>query len=312
MNSKTVPPTIVTHTNPDWDAIASAWLLKRFWTPLAMARFAFVNAGKPDPATMLQATAVVDTGLEFDAERLRFDHHQASVPRNVSATRQVYDFLLARVEDLLVRQRLEAIQNVIELVWQFDVGETGPAVEFSRVLGIHALLGGAKDRLRKSEPAETWDMAFLNAGMGILDDLSSVLASRAEAARSYASSVVYRSADGRVVGLRHGAAQLAYREGATLVVYEGRPFQTTEGWLSQPVGISRGFEDPEPHAGAVVAAILSEKLDLDAAIRGEMESWWQHPDGFYAGRGAAAAPNSTPITIDIAEIARLVDEIWCR
>ena len=32
----------------------------------------------------------------------------------------------------------------------------------------------------------------------------------------------------------------------------------------------------------------------------------------YAGRGSVKAPDATPITIDIGELARLMDRLWER
>ena len=52
---------IVTHTNPDMDAITGVWLLKRFGG-LEDEPVKFVNTGNPDVEMLDKAVAVVDTG----------------------------------------------------------------------------------------------------------------------------------------------------------------------------------------------------------------------------------------------------------
>lgn len=303
---------IVTHMNPDWDAIGSSWLLARFVPELREAEVRFVNTARPDPEVIATAAAVVDTGLVHDPARMRFDHHQPGVPRSVSAVWQVYEFLLGTVTDPEARFRLEAIRALADLICRFDVGAVDSSVEFSRVFGIHAMLGGQKMRIQEQMPPECWNDEFLKAGFAILDDLARVLVARAEAARDYEKSIVYRSADGRVVAHRQGSSQLAFQAGATLVLFEGKPFETGGGALSLPVGMTRNTEDREPHIGTVVTAVLADEENLPPEIRAELERWWLHPDGFYGGRGGPAAPNSTPVTVDVAEIAALVDRTWRR
>ena len=64
---------IVTHINPDLDAITSIWLLKRFLLDWEKAGYAFVPAGatyKDEPVDSNAEVMHVDTGLG------QLDHHQ--------------------------------------------------------------------------------------------------------------------------------------------------------------------------------------------------------------------------------------------
>ena len=66
---------IVTHFNPDLDAIASIWIIKRFLKGWEKARVRFVPAGetyKDQPVDSQPEILHVDTGLG------ELDHHQTN------------------------------------------------------------------------------------------------------------------------------------------------------------------------------------------------------------------------------------------
>ena len=103
--------TIVTHINPDLDAITSVWLLVRFGgTDFRDASFSFVPAGerlgKED-----EQVVHVDTGLG------KFDHHQQDRGReDTSASKLIYEWLI----DEGKIKKSEALSRMVGLVNQFD------------------------------------------------------------------------------------------------------------------------------------------------------------------------------------------------
>lgn len=108
---------IVTHQNPDPDAIASTWLLMRFGGPrFDGARSYFVAAGHEIGADVLEAKELtaeevvhVDTGMG------PFDHHQPGHTDRDSATLLVYQYLAAKheelAEDLALKRLVEHINE---------------------------------------------------------------------------------------------------------------------------------------------------------------------------------------------------------
>src|SRR3954447_18726866 len=87
---------IATHSKPDADAVAAAWLAETFMFPGEDVEVVFVprlRPGQPTPA----ADCVVDVGCAFDPKRLIFDHKPpAFADRNATcATRLVWEHLLA-------------------------------------------------------------------------------------------------------------------------------------------------------------------------------------------------------------------------
>lgn len=289
---------IITHTSPDFDAIASVWLLKRFGGFDAVP-VQFVNTGNPDPALLEQAAAVVDTGRIYDVTRWRFDHHQlpGKEANSTCAAWMVWDWLHARAAipseafDTLV-----AIEPLIQLVFQGDTGRR--EADYSRRLGIHALLSN-----QKRQGAD--DHTLLAYGCHLLDNLAQSLTSQAEAQRSLQAHTVYESADGLVVALLNaplGATHAAHEKGARLVVFHD---ETTKAR-----GVMRGGEGQDVHVGALIQRIAY--LADDTPLAHELHKWYCHQAGFFAGRGTAKAPVDDALEVPIVEIARIVDGAWER
>jgi|GEM_PF-6772887 len=91
---------LVTHQDPDWDAIVSAffWLLGNLlWFANATIRFAFVPPGKRYVGLVEGGWIIVhlDTGLIFCVKSNDYDHHQfrtvEEIKRNPSGAQPVYE-----------------------------------------------------------------------------------------------------------------------------------------------------------------------------------------------------------------------------
>ncbi len=83
--------TIVTHFNPDLDAISATWLVKKFMPGFSEAEVTFVPAGK----TLDNQNPDADPDIiHVDTGYGKFDHHQTS--DHTSATARVFEYLLDR------------------------------------------------------------------------------------------------------------------------------------------------------------------------------------------------------------------------
>jgi hypothetical protein len=293
---------IVTHQNPDMDAITGVWLLKRFGyygdDPVV-----FVNTGNPNPEILAQATAIVDTGREFDPGRHRFDHHHlpGAAANDTCAARQVY-------EHLVVDGDINHLEPLIDLVFAGDTGRQEAGV--SREIGLHAIFSGWKAWWSEQNPDERLpDDVALAYGFGLLDVLEVRLRKQAEARAELNEKTVYKSEDGLVWAIRHGSSGstfAAYDEGARVVIFEGEPIEV-EGGTTYPIGIMRAGEWQEPHVGN-----LAEMVAISRPFAEEIGRWFKHPAGFFAGRGTAKAPVFESVTIDIAALAEAIDAAWVR
>jgi hypothetical protein len=294
---------IVTHTSPDWDAITSCWLLQRVGG-FAGAEVRFVNTGAPDAETLAGAAAVVDTGREYDPDRHRYDHHQDAYAD--SATGRVALWVDAP----------SYLTPLIALVHHGDFGSPREGAKWSRTVGLHAALAGAKAR-------KLDDAALLVYGYQLLDDIAALLRSRAEAAASIESCVTWKSADGLVWAIENGgpgATHAAGELGARLVIYRYiHPGEHCDDDLdiapSSGFGCWRcgGVEVTTPHVGDLVAAALDISRDQEPPeVEYELSHWFRHPVGFFAGWGTDKAPRSEAPRVDAATIAALISDMWQR
>lgn len=293
---------IVTHTNPDFDAVCGVWLLKRFGG-LENEPVEFVNTGNPDAEKLEKAAAVVDTGRKLDSVNWRFDHHHlpGQDANDTCAAMQVYQ-LLKNFADIA------HLEPLINLIFTGDTGRS--EANASRELGLHAILSGYKAWFSEQNPdVRLSDEAILAYGFGLLDVLEVRLRKQVEARTELAEKTVYKSDDGLLWAIRHGSpgsSFAAYDEGARIVIFEGQPVEV-EGGTTYPVGIMRAGEWQEPNVGELV-----ERIAVSKPFANEIGKWFRHPAGFFAGRGTAKAPVFEPVEIDIAALAEAVDAMWLR
>jgi hypothetical protein len=291
---------IATHVSPDWDAIASCWLLQRFGGfPAVEVRF--VNTGTPDGALLAGAVAVVDTGRVFDPEQRRYDHHQDAHPDSATA-RVAADIDMPAY-----------LLPLVALIHHGDMGSGAMGASWSRDVGLHAALSGAKSRGLD-------DAALLAYGYQLLDDIAATLRGRHEAALSLEACTVWKSDDGLVWAVEnggYGATRAAGELGARLVVYghatPGRHEPEADYAPTFGLGCWRcgGAEVTTPHVGELV----SDALELAAAqpeMVGELSRWFRHPVGFFAGWGTDKAPRYDRPLVTVEQVARLLNATWGR
>ena len=299
---------IITHTSPDWDAITSCWLLQRHGG-LEEHEVVFVNTGNPDRALLDAAAAVVDTGREYDVTRWRFDHHQlpGAEANATCAAHLVWRWLESRASIPSAEyDALMGIEDLIRLIFSGDTGRREYGADWSRSVGIHALLSAQKAK-RLS------DADLLAYGYQILDDLAAHLLARRQARATLDAHTVYTSDDGMVRGLSgapQGATFAAFEAGARLVVFH------SEAPATVSAGVMRGGEGDEPHCGALVKELLQDYdcniPSVTPDVYDELTRWFRHPAGFFAGRGTAKAPDPRPLAVSVAEIAAAIDGVWRR
>ena len=103
---------LVTHINPDADAITSVWLFRRFHPDFYDASVVFVLPGrtyKEEPADSDPNVVHVDTGLG------EFDHHQSN--ERTCAAKKVLDHLQVKFDYL---HNNEPLERLVEVVVQGD------------------------------------------------------------------------------------------------------------------------------------------------------------------------------------------------
>lgn len=107
---------IVTHINPDLDAVTSVWLIKRFLPPWEKAEIIFHPIGETidgQPADSDPNILYVDTGLG------ELNHHQTG--EYLSAAKLCFDYLKSkRKGEKLSPLDEQALSEIVEVVTQVD------------------------------------------------------------------------------------------------------------------------------------------------------------------------------------------------
>jgi len=108
---------IITHINPDLDAVASVWLLKRFLPGWENAEIGFVEA----TASGEKVPGVDETSeiLYVDVGRGKLDHHQTG--EYLSTAKLCFDYILGmRKNRPLSPLGQTALEKMVEVVTQID------------------------------------------------------------------------------------------------------------------------------------------------------------------------------------------------
>lgn len=180
---------IITHASPDWDAIGSVWLLKKYLPGWQEAKIEFVPAGTrykessdlstlSDPVEKIGDDEVihVDTGLG------PLDHHQTSDQKICAATR-TWDFIQSQfgsAHSQLKPEHKEAVSRVIAVILANDhfreVFWADPTADYHEFSLIGVLEG-----LKLAKPDQ--DSYYVEFGITCLDALVHTFESRIWAER---------------------------------------------------------------------------------------------------------------------------------
>lgn len=287
---------IITHTSPDWDAIGSAWLLKRYDEHYTHAEIICASREEIEEEAKTPRNAIVDCGGVYHPMHRRFDHHQLTgkEANETCAMYQVWEWLNGD-------GKLDHLAPLVLLIWAGDTGRNEHGADVSREVGLHAQLSARK--------ADGWSDNDLTVwGCQELDFLADLLKRQADARKELAERCVWSSVDGKIVAILNGDpchSQAAYAAGATLVVFRS-DIPVADG-TSHAIGVSRNQAADFPHIGDLLSA---SEIDADT----KEDNWYRHPAGFMAGRGTSKAQrfDAVPDTLTVEAVARAIDAAWER
>ncbi len=297
------PKLIVTHESPDADAIGYAYLMAKFAPGFEAYRIAFTNFSNPNQELLKRADSVGDIGGQYSPQEWRFDHHhfKGADSTNTCATKMLWHHLR------LLGRDVNHLEPLIEVIHQGDLGRTDP-------VGIHALLWGFAIRSQRNLGQRLSDEEMMAWGFEVMDLAATWLKRQAKNQAELKDKVVWKSNDELIWAIKHGSAGTgfaAYAEGAQLVVFEGKPIKLAKG-TTYPIGISRAPEWQSPDVEEIVKRITESK-DYPDNIVNELNTWFIHEAGFFAGRGTPKSPDfDPPPTGGLLSIAVAVDDAWDR
>ncbi len=275
--------TIVTHLSPDLDAIASAWLIKKYLTGWDSAEIKFVPSGTtlddqlPDSNNNV---IHVDTGLG------RFDHHQTN--EYTSATKLVYKYLVGR--DLIEEKEIKAIEKIVEYVNSTDhfaeVFYSQPDSDLYDFM-IRQLVDGLK--VINREETKLIEIIFQ-----LLEAALIVFKNKLSAEDEIKNGYVFQSYLGKSLAIEtknEETVKLALKKGFSLVVRR-----------HPEVGFTR------------IKTLPDKKLSLKPVYKNILKidkkgSWFFHISGHMLLNGSSGNPKLIPTPLSLNKIIEIIKSV---
>lgn len=278
-----MPKTIVTHKNPDLDAIMSVWLLVRFdQSRYGDAKLEFI------PASTTYKDLPVDSDPEVvhtDVAYGRFDHHQPGAPQTC-ASKLVWEYLVAQN---LVSPTDQALESMIEYAMEIDHFQDcfWDEAKFPRFAFTLSEIIPAMHRLQvyDNEAVTRTVWVYLDAVYQRLKDAE-------KSAEAIRTGQVFESAWGRGIVVVTGAddvSKAAQRQGYMIVVVH----DPEKGYLKIKL---------RPDASHDLQALYDKIVLAESPKR-----WFYHNSGLmlFSGSDKGSAKEKTELTpADILEMVK--------
>jgi hypothetical protein len=299
---------IITHSSPDWDAITSVWLLKRFLPGWENANIAFVPAGSRyrniqydgknnDPVEIIDDEEIihVDTGLG------PLDHHQTS-DKNTCGASLSLDFVLKKNalfqdQSEKITDRIEALNRLVSVVVDIDhFGEVfwqNPAADYHE-FSLLGLLEG----LKMQKPNQ--DSLYINFGMDCLDGELHNFENRIWAEREIKAGKEFETSFGRGIAfetLNDTVIKLSQKMGYVIVVRK----DPRKGYVRIK---TRPEESGSDKKGIDLTPVYEKLKEMDPKA-----TWFLHVSKKMLLNGTPKNPKMIPSTLSLQEIVDVVKKI---
>jgi len=275
---------IVTHINPDQDAISSVWLVKRFFPGWEKSEVKFVPAGKTlnnNPPDDNPEIIHVDTGLG------KFDHHTTGDKRVCAAVKVLAEIKTKKyIKDKII---VEALEKMTEIVRSVDHAEErswpDPMSDKWEFL-LEMILDGLKTGYGRLQNPELVDF-----GMTALDGILEAMKEKIIAGMEIAGGVEFNCQWGKSIGVETGndmTHRLAERMGFSVVAVR-----------DPKRGNVRIYGHPESQVD------LTE-IHL-AVMAGDREAdWFLHASKKLLLNGSRANPSMRPTKLKLLKIIDII------
>ena len=275
--------TIVTHLSPDLDAIASAWLIKKYLTGWDDAQIKLIPAGTTlddNPPDDNKDIIHVDTGLG------KFDHHQ--VNEYTSATKLVYKYLIGK--DLIESRDVKPLEKIVEYVNSTDhfaeVFYFEPDSDRYDFM-IRQLIDGLK--VTNREESKLIEIIFQ-----LLDAVLIVFKNKVSAEEEIKKGYIFQSYMGRSLAVEtknEETVKLALKKGFSLVIRR-----------HPEVGFTRIKTLPD--AKSSLKPVYEKIIKID-----KKGSWFFHISGHMLLNGSSGNPKLIPTSLSLNKIIEIIKSV---
>jgi hypothetical protein len=272
---------IVTHFNPDLDAVAAVWLIKRFLKGWEEAELKFTPPGKytfdDQPVDSNPEVLYVDTGLG------KFDHHRNN--DIICAATLVWDFIKEETG-----KKDEAIERLVAVVNQVDHAQdlTWPEAEDDRYeLMLHMILEGFKRVASDGDVSQR----IIDFGLKALDGAHRMYQEKVDAENELEKGQEFKTRWGKAIALKTKndvVLFLGEKKGYCLVVQlnPGAGHLKIYGRLDKGVDLTKAWKE-------------FKKKDPDPF-------WFLHSSKAILANGARSQPEYQPTKLSLEEIIEIL------
>lgn len=302
---------IVAHTSPDWDAIGSVWILKRFLPGWENAKVEFVPAGDRSPRVAHQEKeanekVIVETKdgkiIHVDTGLTPLDHHQdknttvCSTSKCWEYVQKENEYFHAGVSSQKKEDKIQSISRIVDYIVALD--------HFQEVFWenpssmIHEFsLYGILEGMKALHPSQ--DELYLSWGMEILDAMVHRIESRIWAEKEIAQGKEFNTKWGKGLGLEtinDSVIKLAQKMGYVVVIRrDPRKGYVRIKALPYKEGVTKDVDL------ALVKEQLA-KMDPDA-------TWFLHVSRKMLLNGTPKNPKMIPTKLSLQQIIGVLSSI---
>ncbi len=312
---------IVTHMSPDWDAIGSVWLIRKFLPGWESASVQFVPAGEKigkrvqgkgesGLASPLMLNPVEHMGddevIHVDTGLTPLDHHQTQ-DTAVSAASRTWDYVLEELEksgSKLTEEHKEAVTRIVKFIVATDHFKEVFWKEADADYHEFSLLGLLEGyKLLK----QGQDMDYVNFGFVCLDAMIHTFENRIWAEKEIKEKgIEFKTKYGKGMGfetLNDTVLKLAQKMGYVLVVRK----DPRKGYVRIKA---------LPFSENQKSKIKNQKYDIDLTLAYEQlrridpdATWFLHVSKKMLLNGTPKNPKMRPTKLKLGDIIKVLERI---
>lgn len=291
---------VATHTSPDWDAITSVWLVKKYLPGWEDAQVQFVPAGgrlfKLETDQVIEQSKKGDEVIHVDTGLGKLDHHETSDKAVCGATR-TWDYVKEKaIKGKTWEVHAEAVNRIVQVVVALDHFQevfwpesTADYQEF----GLFGVLEGLKAQYPEQ------DEIFMTKGMEWLDALVRNFENRIWAERELKTKgQEFTTRFGRAMAVEtiNGAVvKLAQKMGYMIVVRK----DPRKGNIQIK---ARPQKENEEQIDLSLVHMKLEKMDPEA-------TWYLHISKKMLLNGSMKNPTMVPSRLSLDQVKKVVEGI---
>lgn len=302
---------IVTHMSPDWDAISSVWLLKKYMSGWQDATVKFVPAGQrlnnAQPEVKSEESVIEHIGedevIHVDTGLAPLDHHQTQ-DRDVSAASLTWNYVQEELRKAAPNQNgagltdlhTEAVSRVVRFVVDTDhfkeVFWSEPAADYHEFT-----LLGLLDGLKYQKPGQ--DMFYLEFGIQCLEAMVANFENRIWAEKEInEKGIKFETRFGPGIGfetLNDTVLKLAQKMGFVLVIRK----DPRKGYVR-----IKTLPDQDGKKGADLTLMYEQLKKIDPEA-----TWFLHVSKKMLLNGTPKNPKMIPTSLNLNDIIKVVEKI---